>query len=503
MKAIILARVSTEEQMNDGQSIPAQLARAQEYARRKSLTVVSEYQFDESSVKDKRTKFEKVISEIRKSKEKIVLIVETVDRLQRSFKESVMLDEFRKQDKLDLHFIREGLVIHKSSNSSELIRWDMAVMFARNFVLQISDNVKRTIDQKIKKGELAGKAPIGYLNVDDGNGGRTIIVDPIKSPYVIKVFETYATGDSSMERIADLLNSEGIVGKMGAKMRIRQIETILKNPFYYGFMNFKGQTYPHKYPPIITYDLFKACVAVREGYGKKPSKYSAKPFIFRGLMTCERCGCTITPELHKGRYVYYHCTNYKRVCEKIFVNEVELLKPVKKILRGIQLTQDQIDKLVVSLKATNDAKNEFQGLELNSLRSRYDILENRISVMYDDKLDGKIEQERYDKKLSDFKEQQADILFKMKQFDNASKTFYITADKVLSLAKRAEELFESSEVEEKRQLVNFLFLNLQMDGKKLLYKLKAPFDEVLVANESHLGGDMRESNPRQKHHKLL
>ena len=28
MKAIILARVSTEEQMNEGQSIPAQLARA-------------------------------------------------------------------------------------------------------------------------------------------------------------------------------------------------------------------------------------------------------------------------------------------------------------------------------------------------------------------------------------------------------------------------------------------------------------------------------------------
>ena len=35
MKAIILARVSTEEQMNEGQSIPAQLARAQEYAKRK------------------------------------------------------------------------------------------------------------------------------------------------------------------------------------------------------------------------------------------------------------------------------------------------------------------------------------------------------------------------------------------------------------------------------------------------------------------------------------
>jgi len=34
MKAIILVRVSTEEQMTEGQPIPTQLARAREYAER-------------------------------------------------------------------------------------------------------------------------------------------------------------------------------------------------------------------------------------------------------------------------------------------------------------------------------------------------------------------------------------------------------------------------------------------------------------------------------------
>lgn len=153
MKAIILARVSTEEQMIEGQSIPAQLARAQEYARRKELAVVSEYQFDESSLKDHRKKFEQVVEEIEKSKEKIALIVETVDRLQRSFKESVSLDEFIKQDKLEIHFIRENLIVHKDSNSSEIQRWDLGVFLAKSFVLQISDNVKRTYALKIRNGE--------------------------------------------------------------------------------------------------------------------------------------------------------------------------------------------------------------------------------------------------------------------------------------------------------------------------------------------------------------
>ena len=496
MKAIILARVSTEEQMTEGQSIPAQLARAQDYSKRKNLEVIAEYQFDESSIKDKRAKFEKVIDQIKKSKDKIALIVETVDRLQRSFKESVMLDELRKQDKLELHFIRENLIIHKNSNSSEIQRWDLAVFVAKSFVLQISDNVKRTIEQKIKKGELAGKAPFGYLNTDDGNNGRTIVVDPIKAPYVIKTFELYSTGNHSMDRLAQMVNEDNITGKMGAKFRIRQIEIILKNPFYYGFMNFKGQVLPHRYPPLISYELFNKCLRVREGYAKKPSKYSTKPYIFRGLITCSRCGCMITPEIHKGRYIYYHCTNYKKTCEKIWVNETELLKPIRKILRGIRLPQEKIDKVVRSLKTTEEAKNEFQDNQLKILRDEFDTIEKRISVMYNDRLDGRISAEMYDQKLKEFKDRQYDITFKTKQFENASNAYYITANTVLSLAQRAEEIFESSEPEEKRQFLNFLFQNLKLDGKKLQYKLKASFEGMLLANTTHSVGGQRELNPR-------
>ena len=54
MKAIILARVSTEDQMQEGYSIPAQLQRAREYCQKKNLIIQSEYPFDESSTKDQR-----------------------------------------------------------------------------------------------------------------------------------------------------------------------------------------------------------------------------------------------------------------------------------------------------------------------------------------------------------------------------------------------------------------------------------------------------------------
>jgi site-specific DNA recombinase len=64
--------------------------------------------------------------------------------------------------------MREGLVISKDSNSSEILRWDMGVMFAKSYVTQLSDNVRRSQDQKLLNGEWLSKAPFGYTNIRRG-----------------------------------------------------------------------------------------------------------------------------------------------------------------------------------------------------------------------------------------------------------------------------------------------------------------------------------------------
>ena len=50
---------------------------------------------------------------------------------------------------------------------------------------------------------------------------------------------------------------------------------------------------------------------------------------------------------------------------------------------------------------------------------------------------------------------------------------------LLNIWSRTPELFESSKVEQKRQLINFLLSNLKLRGKNLEFELEKPFD-VLV-----------------------
>ena len=68
---------------------------------------------------------------------------------------------------------------------------------------------------------------------------------------------------------------------------------------------------------------------------------------------------------------------------------------------------------------------------------------------------------------------------KLKQHTEADEKFGITVNYLLNLASRAYQLFESSKVEQKRQLINFLLSNLKLRGKTLEFELKKPFD-VLV-----------------------
>lgn len=90
-----------------------QVRRVTEHAADRDLDLLEVYEITESSTKDTRKKFEAVIKRIKESKEPIALIVDTIDRLQRSFRESVELGDLLKQGKLELHFLRENLVLNQ------------------------------------------------------------------------------------------------------------------------------------------------------------------------------------------------------------------------------------------------------------------------------------------------------------------------------------------------------------------------------------------------------
>src|ERR1700738_2623996 len=66
-----------------------------------------------------------------------------------------------------------GVIIGKGASSTDILRWDFSVMGAKSYLLNLSENVRRSLEYKRRNGEWGGKAPLGYLNQRDGNNKST------------------------------------------------------------------------------------------------------------------------------------------------------------------------------------------------------------------------------------------------------------------------------------------------------------------------------------------
>ena len=85
--------------------------------------------------------------------------------------------------------------------------------------------------------------------------------------------------------------------------------------------------------------------------------------------------------------------------------------------------------------------------------------------------------DEYNPQVNKIKEEKLSIEEKISQLNKFCDDFQDQAVSVFELANKSYELFKSSEVDDKRKIINLLFPNLQMDGRKLAFTLQKPFDK--------------------------
>ena len=91
----------------------------------------------------------------------------------------------------------------------------------------------------------------------------------------------------------------------------------------------------------------------------------------------------------------------------------------------------------------------------------------------------------YNKKYQEYRFKQEELQKKMSNLQKADEDYYITASYILSLANRAYDLFLSSELEVKRQILKLVLQNCKVEDAKLRYSLRYPFSAILSYTKSH------------------
>lgn len=498
MKAINVSRVSTEEQKEAGNSLPAQIERIDSYCIRKSLEVVKSFSFDESAYKDKRDEFDKLLKYVQDiaKKEKVAVCFDKVDRLSRSVfdKRVGSLYELALADKIELHFVSDGQVINNQMSAVEKFQFGMSLGLAKYYSDAIGDNVRRAFEQKRRNGEWTGAVRLGYLNVSldaEKRLRKDIIIDPVRGHLVQKMFQLYATDQYSLETIRVKMTELGLKTLKGNELSKSGVENILKDSFYCGIaISKKYGKYAHKYPRLITKELFAKCQEVRAGRTKTTYKALSKDFIFKGLLKCQNCGCSITAEEKKKKsgltFTYYSCTNSKGICKRVYVPEKDLLEPVYEILeRFSTISEDTQKELVAELRNSTEAEVVFHKAQVQRIQSEINTLDTKQGRLLDAFIDQVITKDVFDKKHEEYKVQIEILEIELKEHSNANYDYQTTLAMVLSVARRAKAIFEnSSDIAGKRAFLNYLLQNPTVNGKKLYFSIASPFNLVLELADS-------------------
>ncbi len=501
MKSIILARVSSKEQ-EEGYSLQAQVGRLTELAKRKGFEVIKTFEIIESSTTGNRRKFHEMLKFCEAQKEPIAICADAVDRVQRSFKESIILNELVQKGKIELHFYMENLTISAASKTVDIMMWDFSVMRAKSYVLALRENVMRSIDYKIQSGEWVAKAPLGYENYRNENGKSDIRIVPDVAYKVKKLFEIYAIGKLSLKELAIEADKIGLKSSGGKKLQEQTIHKIIKNPFYYGEMEVKGKIYPHKYEPLLSKDLWDRCQAVRTGANKKPYKYADKPFLFRGLIRCVNSGKICTTDQKKGKYNYI--MYWDAAGKKKWVREEVIENTVADILDTIVIPEKVIFALEKDMKQHKEQEVAYRESEIRNIQRELATARTRIDNLFNLYVDGKIDDDMYQAKMPELKATVARLENNIKAHQKADDAFNETVICLMKIANKVGTYFrQSSNLEHRRTILKTIIRTLEINNGKVGYSLHFPFSEMQNCTSQQLWRPQRESNPRYRRERAM
>jgi site-specific DNA recombinase len=473
MKSVIYARVSSKEQEETGYSLPSQEKFLKEYAERKGLSVVKVFSISESANGQKQRKiFNEMIKNINEKKIKII-ICEKVDRLTRNFKDAVLINDWLEEDEeREIHIVKSGITLHKNSRSQEKLNWGVQLLFAKNHIDNLSEEVKKGQMEKIEQGWLPTKPPLGYKTIGE-SGHKIHIIDNQKAPLVKKMFTLYATNQYSLSKLTEKMYEEGLRTQGGNKLVKSRLADLLASPFYYGKIIWNNKAYQGKQEPLISEELFKKVQSIK---GRKTTpKYSKHFHLFRGIIRCTECGGLLTWDKKKG-IVYGRCNQYRKCSRTKYAHEEYFINNISSKLKELLIKKPRLSEWIkVALREHHSEEINYRRNIIKDLNQRKTNEQRKMSRLYDSYLEGDMEKDLFKQKKKEYEENINDIDGSIVKQSQERVKYFELGMNLYEISQKAPLLFKKGSPEDKRKLLSFIFSRIEYNKETLEYEYNTAF----------------------------
>lgn len=257
-----------------------------------------------------------------------------------------------------------------------------------------------------------------------------------------------------------------------------KIETILKNPFYTGDFIWKGRKYENAlHESLVSHELFHQVQELLTSPHK--SKSCKGMFPYTNMIACGVCGCSLTAEIKKGTYVYYHCTGARGNCKQPYIRQEIIESYFAELLENIRLPESIQAAILQGLRESMREKIEYHNNLVENIDSQIRLLQNRIDQAYLDKLDNKIGEDFWQRKTSEWILEKENLAMKLVSLQKDDTHYLENVRLMLELSENASRLFKRANSEQKRKLINLMVSNCSYAAEKLDVELKPVFRLII------------------------
>ncbi len=478
--AVSYDRVSSRDQMVNGNSLVWQYERIDEFAIKNNYFIKNKYGGTYESAKtDERKEFQRMLSDTKKDSSISIILIYSYDRFSRSGANGIfLLENLRK------------LGVKIIAITQEVDSFSPTGNFQENLYMLLSklDNDMRRdksisgTKSIIRKGYWPYSTPTGYTNtVKFSTADKHVYIINEKGWLLKKGFEWKAMGRYTNQQIIEKLALKGL------KITLRYIAWIFANPFYCGYVYsslLPGELIKGKHPALVDENTFlkvnniskqntRSGVPKRLNVDELPLKVFAKDFFSKSPFTGYQ---------NKKKNLFYYKSRGQGT--KTSISAKKLNGQFEKILQSFEYKKEHKGKLKSLLhekliKHFSDYHNDqkINKKRISELHGQLDKLEERFVL-------NEISRELYEKFTLKYAGEIVQLKQETQQNAEISSNLEKAVEKGLEISENISQLWVSSDYFEKQKLQYLVFPDGIMYDKKsdrvLTNKVNSLFGEIVV-----------------------
>jgi site-specific DNA recombinase len=441
MKYFLYARKSSDSEDRQVLSIESQLKELRDFASKEGLEVVKEFSESRTAKEPGRPVFNQMLLEIEQG-EAQGIIAWHPDRCARNSIDGGKIIHLIDQKIItDLKF---PTYIYDSSPHG-IFNLSLAFSFSKLYVDNLSQNVKRGIREKLRRGEYPGPAPRGYIN---NLKTHTIEADPRNFDLIKTLMTKFADNEITIPEIRKKLFEAKITSRSGKPIYYSTIKDMLANTFYYGVFKLNGELHQGTHPAMISKETHDKIQKRLKLLSRKRSKAERRKldrgFLFSELGKCGECGYSLIHDFHHRKhtgksYKYYRCSKKSPIhkCKDKPIREEELTPQIESLTKEIALNDDWYEYSLGIINSWKAEEEKDSHSQVEELKNELQANKAKLEKLLDLQLEGGIEIEEYKTRKNKFVNQNTEIQGQIKKINTQGSLWFEFLESALKTSNQA------------------------------------------------------------------